>query len=94
MKIYPNGDEKGKEFTMVGWGDSGIAGVKPKKVVSDGKFRRAKNIVDEANEMLIYTLDAPEDDALDLEGMSWLGDSGIIFLNFYIEKYIRWSSIF
>ena len=69
--IYLAGDEVGKATTMLGWGDTGTSDGKP---FTDRKFRRSENRVDWIDKGILYSTFS--DDDRDLEGLSWLGDSG------------------
>ena len=76
--FYPffQGDELGEEMTMMGWGDTGEAGMDEDDTYNDKKFRVAKNIVtDVSNGVLTYRFDEG-DDGLENEGLAFSGDSG------------------
>jgi len=73
--IYTGSDESGKEFTLLGWGDFGVAGVRPGRTVWDKNFRRGNNVVVHAGETIRYRFDGPPN-ALPLEAVAWSGDSG------------------
>jgi len=62
---------------MVGWGTSGKEGREPKEDAGAGVFRRGENIVEKVTgNALVYSFDSPEEGGLDLEALSWEGDSG------------------
>lgn len=70
-------DESDQVFALLGWGFSGIGtrGLQG----NDGRFRRAENRVSTAGQWLEFLFDDPRDSgsqALDLEGIPGLGDSG------------------
>ena len=74
--IYTFGDEVGKEFFVMGWGLSGLAGDDPDDLVEDSEFRVGKNVFEVADGTLDYTLDDPEGDGVDGESIAYSGDSG------------------
>ena len=74
------GDVVGREFILAGWGRSGA-------VQDDGDdsgftpgmdiFHRGYNVFNEIRDnVLVYTLDRPEDGGLELEVAGYYGDSG------------------
>lgn len=70
-------DEAAHVATLVGWGSTGT-GVTGRRH-NDGKFRRAENRVDSADQWLQFHFDDPRlpgSDALAQEGVPGLGDSG------------------
>jgi len=74
-EVYLKGDEEGKNMTIMGWGDTGIAGG---KAYMDRTFRVAQNKVETVEDgMLKYTFDNPSSGtSRPLEGIAWAGDSG------------------
>ena len=75
-----NGDLTGKTMTIAGWGNYG-------EVRDDGReshmndsadtFHRGYNVINEVRgNQAIFTMDRPENGALDLEVAVWSGDSG------------------
>jgi len=75
IPVYRWNDEQGKRIEIVGWGDTGKAGIKGKNTHTDRKFRVAENIVTSTSTkgMVEYKLDQS---GLPLEGIAWSGDSG------------------
>jgi len=76
-RLNRGSDELGQVFSLVGWGYSGIGtrGLQG----NDGRLRRAKNRVSRADQWLEFRFDDPREpgsQALDLEGVPGLGDSG------------------
>lgn len=70
-------DEMQHVATLVGWGSTGTG--TSGRLRNDGKFRRAENRVDVADEWLEIHFDdprLPDSPALALEGVPGLGDSG------------------
>lgn len=68
-----NGNEVGKEFTLMGYGDYGAI-ESGSYTYTGGVFHRGKNVFTKINyNMLEYKMD---DNGLDLEAMMWSGDSG------------------
>jgi chymotrypsin len=70
-------DEVNQVFSLLGWGFTGIGTVGMKS--NDGKFRRAKNRAVVADQWLEFVFDDPrqsDNQALGLEGVPGLGDSG------------------
>jgi len=70
-------DEAEHVATLVGWGSTGTGTSGRRR--NDGKFRRAENRVDMAGEWLEIHFDdprLPDSNALALEGVPGLGDSG------------------
>ena len=75
--IYTFGDEVGKEFKIVGWGNSGKVGIEQNNPTYEGKFHVANNKFEKAcGGTLDYTFDDPEDGGLTGEGLAAAGDSG------------------
>lgn len=92
IPVYEWKDEVGKRMELMGWGDTGKAGIKRRQTKTDRKFRVAENVVTKATldkgdkGMLLYKLDK---NGLPLEGMAWSGDSGgPMFLMKDGERYI------
>ena len=81
--------EEGKEFVLAGWGLSGeVKEDGNQDHLDDGIFHRGYNKVNEiVDNMLVYTMDKPEDGGLDLEAMGHNGDSGSPALIYDDEKY-------
>ena len=72
-----DGDEVGKTFRMMGYGAYGPFEGEPDDDRDDDVFHTAHNVItDTRNNSITYVFDAPNDGALDDEGMSWYGDSG------------------
>lgn len=74
-EVYLEGDEDGRNMTIMGWGDTGVAGG---KAYMDRTFRVAENKVEKVEDgMLKYTFDDPSSGgSRPLEGIAWAGDSG------------------
>jgi|CXWL01.1.fsa_nt_gi hypothetical protein len=76
--LYEGSDELGKTVVMLGWGDAGdgVQGI----VGPDGQFRRATNVIDQAEgDIVSWTFSDPRaahSDVTALEGISGPGDSG------------------
>ena len=72
-----DGDEVGRTFRMMGYGDYGPFSGGPNDDRWSDDFHTAHNVVTSTrNNSITYVFDAPNDGALDDEGMSWYGDSG------------------
>lgn len=70
-------NEARQVLSLVGWGYTGIGTLGMRN--NDGRLRRAQNRVDEAGQWLSFTFDDPRtpgNQALELEGIPGLGDSG------------------
>ena len=78
IMVYTDGDEVGKIFTLVGWGDLGIAdGDEPSDGDGGNIFRVGQNIITKISEnTLQYSLDRNFNGGLELEAIGWYGDSG------------------
>ena len=75
--VYPDADEVGKRIVIVGWGDTGKAGIKGSQTIEDQTFRVAENKVDKVTKgTVVYTFNSGSDGGLPLEGIAWSGDSG------------------
>jgi secreted trypsin-like serine protease len=77
LPLYRDQDEQNRIVTLMGWGFFGIGtqGIQ----VDDGQFRIARNTIQTANHRLRFTFDDPRhpnSQAIDLEGLPGLGDSG------------------
>ena len=74
------GDVQGREFILAGWGASGSVndeGDYDESHHNSQIFHRGYNVINEIRDnMLVYTMDRPEDGGLDLESMGHYGDSG------------------
>lgn len=74
------GDVKGETFELAGWGASGSANDEGDYDESHNRyeiFHRGHNVVNAiVNNMLVYTMDRPEDGGLPTESMGHYGDSG------------------
>ena len=74
------GDVTGREFILAGWGASGEVndeGDYDESHHNSQIFHRGYNVINEIRDnMLIYTMDRPENGGLDLESMGHYGDSG------------------
>ncbi len=76
--LYEGSDERDKTVLMLGWGDAGdgVQGI----TGPDGQFRRATNVVDQADaDIISWTFSDPRaanTDVTALEGISGPGDSG------------------
>lgn len=74
------GDVVGREFILAGWGASGEVNEEGDRDESHHQsqiFHRGFNVINEISDnMLVYTMDRPEDGGLDLESMGHFGDSG------------------
>ena len=80
------GDVTGKEFILAGMGVSGAVNDEGDYdyshydyglAIRGGYFNRGYNRVNEiVDNMLVYTMDRPEDGGLHLESMAWEGDYG------------------
>lgn len=69
-----SGAELGKRIEIIGWGDTGVAGIRGSQTVRDNTFRVAENMVTSVKKgRLGYRLDQR---GLPLEGIAWSGDSG------------------
>lgn len=76
-RLNRESNEMGQVFSLLGWGYSGIGtrGLQS----NDGRFRRAENRVSTAGQWLEFRFDDPRESgsqALELEGIPGLGDSG------------------
>ena len=73
-------DVLGREFELAGWGASGSVNDEGDGDESHNRyeiFHRGYNVVNAiVNNMLVYTMDRPEDGGLPLESMGHYGDSG------------------
>ena len=73
-------DVVGREFELAGWGASGSVndeGDWDESHTRSEIFHRGYNVVNAiVNNMLVYTMDRPEDGGLPLESMGHYGDSG------------------
>ena len=70
-------DELGAEISLVGWGFFGLGTTG--RQYDDGTLRRARNRITLANRHLRIVFDDPRElsgQAVDLEGLPGLGDSG------------------
>ena len=71
---------EGREFILAGWGASGAVNENGDFDESHHQsqiFHRGYNVINEIqNNMLVYTMDSPENGGLDLESMGHYGDSG------------------
>ena len=80
LDIYDSsadGNEVGKTFRLIGYGDYGPFSGDGDDNRSSGVFHTAHNVVTSTSENTItYVMDAPNNGALNDEGMSWEGDSG------------------
>lgn len=77
IRLPDQEDEAEKVVSLFGWGSTGLGTVG--RSHNDGKFRRAKNRIEKADQWLHLTFDdprVPSDESLLLEGMPGLGDSG------------------
>jgi len=77
LALYRDQDEHNKIVTLLGWGFFGIGtqGID----IDDGQFRVARNTIDSSNHRLRFSFDDPREagsQAIDLEGLPGLGDSG------------------
>lgn len=77
LALYRDHDEQNKVVTLLGWGFFGIGtqGIG----IDDGQFRIAKNTIHTTNHRLRFSFDDPrlaDSQAIDLEGLPGLGDSG------------------
>lgn len=75
--LYRDRDEANRVFELLGWGFTGIGTLGMSS--NDGNFRRAENRVVKAGQWLEFLFDdprAPHSQALALEGVPGLGDSG------------------
>ena len=75
--LNQDSDENGKVYTLLGWGYTGIGTQGMQS--NDGELRRAENRVEAAGQWLEFRFDDPREvnsQALDLEGVPGLGDSG------------------
>lgn len=75
--LYRESNENNQIASLLGWGFTGIGTLGLRS--NDGKFRRARNRVEEAGQWLKFRFDDPREPgnrALDLEGVPSLGDSG------------------
>ena len=70
----------GREFILAGWGASGAVNEEGDRDESHHRseiFHRGYNVINAiVDNMLVYTMDRPEDGGLDLESMGHYGDSG------------------
>ncbi len=77
LALYRHDDEQDRVATMLGWGFSGLGTTGIQR--DDGRFRQARNLVSEAQSRLRFDFDDPRlpgSQAVDLEGIPGLGDSG------------------
>ena len=77
IALYRDKDESQQVFSLLGWGFTGIGTRGLSR--NDGRFRRAENRVEEAGQWLRFRFDDPRvngNQALELEGVPGLGDSG------------------
>ena len=77
VQLNREANESSQEVSLLGWGFTGIGTLGLQ--YNDGKFRRARNRVHEAGQWLSFQFDDPRESgnqALDLEGIPSLGDSG------------------
>jgi len=77
LALYREQDEQNKIVTLLGWGFFGIGtqGIH----IDDGQFRIARNTIHTTNHRLRFSFDDPRQagsQAIDLEGLPGLGDSG------------------
>jgi secreted trypsin-like serine protease len=77
IALYRDNNESDQVFSLLGWGFTGIGtrGLSS----NDGRFRRALNRAEEADQWLLFRFDDPRingNQALTLEGVPGLGDSG------------------
>jgi len=79
-KVYnscTSGSEVSKKFTLMGWGDSGTIGSKPRDLDEFGGFHAGENRWTKVDHgMLIYKMDKQINGGLPLEAIAWSGDSG------------------
>jgi len=76
IPIYGKCDEIGHEFTLIGWGDTGVFGGNPKPNNPE-KLRRGNNIfTNTRGNTLEYAINSPNNGSLNLEAIAWSGDSG------------------
>lgn len=77
---YTGHDEVGKKFTLVGWGDIGMAGGQPSSSVLMGQLFAGENAFEAAvGNTLVSKLDDPAgvaSKALDKEAIGWYRDGG------------------
>ncbi|MFT5757090.1 MAG: hypothetical protein ACI9LM_001815 [Alteromonadaceae bacterium] len=80
LQLYKKSDEKGKEITILGWGDfaKGDSGIISSEPTNDGIFRSAQNRINEVEgNFLIFNFDSPNSkEVLPFEGVAGPGDSG------------------
>jgi secreted trypsin-like serine protease len=77
IPLHTGPDEAGRVVTLLGWGFFGIGTTG--RQYDDGRFRMARNLIESAEQRLVIHFDDPREagtQALDLEGMPGLGDSG------------------
>lgn len=77
VHLYRDSDELYRTVTLLGWGYSGLGTIGIQR--DDGRFRQAKNVINSAAERLRFTFDdprLPDGQAIELEGLPGLGDSG------------------
>lgn len=77
LALQESRDELGQEVMLLGWGYFGV-GTQGRQY-DDGRFRRARNRITVADRYLRFRFDDPRQhnsDALALEGVPGLGDSG------------------
>ncbi len=77
IALYRSSDERDRVATMLGWGFSGLGTTGIQR--DDGRFRQARNLVSDAQSRLRFDFDDPRlpgTQAVDLEGLPGLGDSG------------------
>lgn len=75
--LNQDANEADQVLSLLGWGFTGIGTLGLRH--NDGHFRRAQNRVEEAGQWLTFRFDDPREignQALDLEGIPSLGDSG------------------
>lgn len=77
LQLHREGNELHRVASLIGWGFTGT-GASARRF-NDGKLRLAHNTVAEAGQWLVFRFDdprLPDNDALELEGIPGLGDSG------------------
>jgi hypothetical protein len=77
IALYREKNESQQVFSLLGWGFTGIGTLGMSR--NDGRFRRAENRVEQADQWLRFRFEDPRvngNQALELEGVPGLGDSG------------------